>query len=435
MKQSMQSAAAVPPPKPAHAAKSIPQTANAEAFDFDKPEVESHVDRFQTSRRGFFNRALERAGRYLPSLTNILKSEGLPEELAYLPLIESGYQDHAVSPAGAAGPWQFIKGTGRRYGLRIDSLVDERRDPIKSTHAAAQYLKDLHDMFGDWQLALAGYNTGEYRVAKIRDNRGVDDFWEMRERGYLPRETSEYVPSFLAAVRIASAPEDYGFDTPASDPLLLGEFETIEVDRQVSLHAAAGMCGVSTEELKELNPALSRGITPIGYSLRVPPGKAEPLRTQLASYVEPVQPARARRAIARGTGRGSRDTSIAQSNRRPSVQITRGKAARTTMARAQGPKGKRAQSQVARAGTQKGRGERTAMRDTPTQCGSGSSSCAAASKLTAPPAGKWQKIGKTTVAPTPEKKGTVVGSAKTPTKAQPAKRDSDAKPAKSKRKS
>lgn len=276
----------------------------------EKPAVQNRVAAFQTHLRGFFDEALSRSAKYLPSMTDILVREGLPAELAYLPLIESGYRTQAVSSAGAAGPWQFIPETGRRYGLRIDALVDERRDPIKSTHAASQYLKDLHEMFGDWELSLAAYNSGEYRVARILANKkDVDDFWDMRERGYLPSETSAYVPSFLAAVQIARAPEDYGFSAPTHTP---EHYETVDVDRQVSLRAAADFCGMSTSELAELNPALRSGITPSGYSLRVPAGKAEPLRIGLATYVEPVH---ARRTAVRGTRGGRSNARVARAGR------------------------------------------------------------------------------------------------------------------------
>lgn len=286
--------------------------------DIENPAVQSRVEAFQTHLRGFFDSALTRGAKYLPSMRDILARQGLPEELAYLPLIESGYRPQAVSPAGAAGPWQFIPATGRRYGLRIDSLVDERRDPIKSTLAASQYLKDLHEMFGDWELSLAAYNTGEYRVARIlADKKDVDDYWDMRERGYLPSETSAYVPKFLAAVQIAKAPEDYGFEAPIHTP---EHFETVDVDRTVSLRAAADMCGVTASELAELNPALRSGITPSGYTLRVPAGKAEPLRIGLANYVEPVKPRReAVRSARGGRGRsiasGGRSTAVAQGKR------------------------------------------------------------------------------------------------------------------------
>jgi hypothetical protein len=316
VKQALTSAApsAVLPPSPPTVGQAVGPFAGTVVatakFDLEKPAVQNRVAAFQGHLRGFFDEALSRGAKYLPSMTDILVREGLPAELAYLPLIESGYRPQAVSPAGAAGPWQFIPETGRRYGLRIDALVDERRDPIKSTHAASAYLKDLHEMFGDWELSLAAYNSGEYRVARILANKkDVDDFWDMRERGYLPSETSAYVPSFLAAVQIARAPEDYGFSAPIHTP---EHYEMVDVDRQVSLRAAAGFCGVSTSELAELNPALRSGITPSGYSLRVPAGKAEPLRVGLATYVEPVH---ARRAAARGTGGGRSNATVARARR------------------------------------------------------------------------------------------------------------------------
>lgn len=303
VKQAMTSGA--PIPAVANGVSAVPASAHAKnaPFDLDKPGVNSNVATFQTELRDFFHGALMRSAKYVPTMTDMLIHQGLPAELAYLPLIESGYRPQAVSPAGAVGPWQFIPETGKRYGLRIDSMVDERRDPIKSTEAAAQYLKDLHEMFGDWELSLAAYNSGEYRVARIIADTGAPDFWSMRARGYLPSETSQYVPRFLAAVRIAKAPEDYGFATPAGTAPF--HFETVNVDRQLSLATAAGLCGVSTSELAELNPALRRGITPSGYALRVPTGAAEPLRTALANYVEPVRMARRVARAGRGTSRGA----------------------------------------------------------------------------------------------------------------------------------
>jgi membrane-bound lytic murein transglycosylase D len=301
----------------------------AAPFDMENPAVQNRVAAFQTHLRGFFDGALSRGAKYLPSMRDILVREGLPAELAYLPLIESGYRPQAVSPAGAAGPWQFIPATGRRYGLRIDALVDERRDPIKSTEAASAYLKDLHEMFGDWELSLAAYNTGEYRVARILEQKDVDDYWDMRDRGYLPSETSAYVPKFLAAVQIARAPEDYGFEAPTHHTP--EHYEMVDVDRTVSLRAAADMCGVSAGELAELNPALRSGITPSGYTLRVPAGKAEPLRVGLATYVEPVHArktvARSQRGGGRSAGRsiarGGRATTAVAQGRKTSERLAR----------------------------------------------------------------------------------------------------------------
>ncbi len=312
-----------------------------EHFDLHKPEVERRVADFQTNRRGFFDTALLNGAKYVPTMTDILVQGGLPPELVYVPLIESGYRPHAVSPAGAVGPWQFIRETGRRYGLRIDALVDERRDPVKSTQAAVEYLRDLHAMFGDWELSLAAYNSGEYRVARILAQKDADDFWDMRERGYLPNETSDYVPRFLAAVRIASAPKDYGFAMPVHEPY---QFETVHVDRDVSLSAAAGMCGVSADALAELNPALRQGISPTGYALRVPAGAAAPFRTALANYVEPARP---KRTVARG-GRGSRNSRIAKAGGR-SREIAKARSGRQ-IAKARGRDGKVAKRSSRRTG-------------------------------------------------------------------------------------
>lgn len=247
-------------------------------FDVDKPEADGYVASFSTKSRGTFDRALIRGSRYLISMTDILAREGLPTQLAYLPLIESGYRTHAVSHAGAAGPWQFIRRTGRLYGLRIDALVDERRDPIKSTEAAVRYLKTLHSMFGDWEISLAAYNVGEVRVTRLL-NRGMDNYWAMRR--HLPRETSEYVPRFLAALRIAQAPSEYGFESPIHLDL---RFETVHVDRDLPLDTASALSGVPQAELVALNPALRRALTPRGYELRVPMGSAAPLRDALERY-------------------------------------------------------------------------------------------------------------------------------------------------------
>ncbi len=368
------------------------------AFDFDKPAVESHLAAFQTHRRPFIDRAMGRGAKYLSFITDVLEREGLPTELAYLPIIESGYRTEAVSPAGAVGPWQFIPATGRRYGLRIDALVDERRDPIKSTEAAAQYLKDLHGMFGDWELSLAAYNSGEFRVARILASTDADDFWSMRERGYLPSETRQYVPSFLAAARIASAPEDYGFVARENDPP--PEFETVDVERQVSLRAAADLCGVDPGDLAELNPALRRGITPSGYSLRVPTGKAEPLRVALATYVEPARP---RRMVAKGKTAGrsgrkiastrSKSTRTARSADRKPKRVGRAKraSAKTTQVSAAGGKGGRSGSYRNRGGK-----ARSAVAKAPAKKrGSGARSAKASTKRKSQKtASKSKKVGR-----------------------------------------
>jgi len=256
-------------------------SSKVDEFNFTHPRVDSFVTRFQTNLRGFFSGALSRSGRYVPRMSHILEKEGVPQELAYLPLIESGFRTQAVSRAGAVGPWQLIPGTGRRYGLRIDRYVDERRDPVKSTQAAARYLKDLHDMFGDWHLSLAAYNTGEQNIVRILERERINDFWQMSERGYLYEETSDFVPEFLAALHIAETPEAYGFDTPSEAPM---RYDLVEVKRPLPLSLVAKLSGTSPNTIKELNPALQRGVVPPkGYAVRVPKGSKETFEVAYAS--------------------------------------------------------------------------------------------------------------------------------------------------------
>jgi len=263
-------------------------------FSSSHPQVQSFVGRYQTSLRGYMQQALQRASKYLPRMARILVEEGVPPELAYLPIVESGFSVHAVSHAGAVGPWQFVRGTGQRYGLRIDGYVDERRDPEKATRAAARYLRDLYERFGDWHLALAGYNTGEGNIERIQNWKGCENFWEMSDRGYLPNETSEFVPRFLAAVEVGKSPEEYGFDVQPTSPT---RFETVEVTRPISLKAVAQLCGADEETIRDLNPALNRGIVPPqGYRIRLPKGTREQFEVALASYEEPVRPTLAPRA-------------------------------------------------------------------------------------------------------------------------------------------
>ncbi|MFI5367170.1 MAG: lytic transglycosylase domain-containing protein [Candidatus Binatia bacterium] len=250
-------------------------------FEFSHPRVDDFVAQFQTNLRGFFSGALSRSGRYVPRMTSILEKEGLPPQLAYLPLIESGFRTHAVSRAGAVGPWQLIPGTGRRYGLRIDRYVDERCDPVKSTQAAARYLKDLHEMFGDWHLSLAAYNTGERNISRILEKGNAGDFWAMSDQGYLYQETEDFVPEFLAAVHIAETPEAYGFDAPEHESV---HYDLVMVKRPMPLATVAKLSGASPNEVTELNPALHRGvIPPQGYAVRLPKGTKETFQVAIAN--------------------------------------------------------------------------------------------------------------------------------------------------------
>ncbi len=164
--------------------------------------VQQFVRHFQSKGRDGVRVAFNRLSRYEQMMRKVFREEGVPEDLIYVGLVESAYNPYALSGAGAAGIWQFVRGTGRRYGLKQAGVLDERHDPEKSTRAAARYLHDLYGMFGDWHLALAAYNAGEYRVLKVIEKTGIKDFWEMSERRLLPQETINYVPAVLAAIAI-----------------------------------------------------------------------------------------------------------------------------------------------------------------------------------------------------------------------------------------
>lgn len=213
-------------------------------------------------------------------MKGIIVSKGLPEELALLPLIESGFSTSAKSKMKAVGPWQFIESTGRLYGLKINWWVDERRDPIKSTIAAAEYLERLYKMFGSWNLALAAYNAGEGKILRALKRTKGEDFWDLHTTKYIKGETKEYVPKFIAAKLIADSPEKYGFSDIEYQELL--SYEEISVPGGVSLQAIANASGLSVDEIKELNPELLRSCTPpdeVLYTLRVPVGTAEVLNS------------------------------------------------------------------------------------------------------------------------------------------------------------
>src|SRR5262245_31012874 len=219
---------------------------------------------------------LERSGRYAPYIRQELRARGMPDDLLYLALIESGFSPKAKSRAKAVGIWQFIAGTGRRYGLDINRYVDARRDPIASTSAALTYLSQLHDQFGSRYLAAAAYNTGENRVERILrqrvgGRRGSDDiYWRIAR--HLPRETRDYVPLMLAARLIATQPEKYGFSgLRYQQPL---SFDTAWVPSQVSLELVARAAAVPVAAVRDLNPHLTRGVTPPkrGWAVRIPDG-------------------------------------------------------------------------------------------------------------------------------------------------------------------
>lgn len=237
-------------------------------------KVNYFITFFQTKGRGTYARWLSRSTRYLPMMKEILRKEGLPDELVYVAMIESGFQLHARSWANAVGPWQFMSATGRRYSLRIDQWIDERKDPVKATMAAAMYLKDLYGMFNnDWYLAAAGYNAGENKIFRAIDKYDTSDFWELSKGSYLKRETKEYVPKLLAAAIIAKDPARYGFTEIATVPVV--EYDTVIVKGRTDLELVARLTGTTYQSIKELNPALRHWCTPPNYpdyELKIPKG-------------------------------------------------------------------------------------------------------------------------------------------------------------------
>jgi membrane-bound lytic murein transglycosylase D len=239
--------------------------------------VRRELESFQGRERDFFLNAYARSGRFRPAIVKALKEAGMPEELSWLPLIESGFKVRALSRARALGMWQFIASTGYRFGLQRDQWIDERMDPQKSTAAAIAYLKELHQMFGDWTTALAAYNCGEMAVMnRIRTQRinYLDNFWDLYEK--LPRETAAYVPRLLAVLHIVKDPKAYGLELPPLDPEL--QSQEVNVNKQVLLKDVAARLDVDSGVLEDLNAELRLNVTPDGpYNLKVPTGKGEQL--------------------------------------------------------------------------------------------------------------------------------------------------------------
>src|SRR5687767_2778606 len=244
------------------------------------PSVDRFIGIFSQRQQDRMALYLKRSGRYEGMIRGKLRERGMPEDLLYLSMIESGFNPTARSHASAVGLWQFIEDTGERYGLRVDGYVDERKHPEKSTDAALRYLGDLHDQFGSWYLAAAAYNTGEGRVARVMKQvtgkeKGRDaDFWRIRSR--LPSETREYVPLMVAAALIGKEPAKYGLGgVQRWMPL---ESDEVQVPAGTRLSLVAEAVGVSENEVKRLNPHLVRAMTPPGkkaYPVRVPRGRTE----------------------------------------------------------------------------------------------------------------------------------------------------------------
>jgi membrane-bound lytic murein transglycosylase D len=245
--------------------------------------VLSFVELFKGRLHDFLVEGIERGHRYLPMVRRIFAEEGLPEELVYVPLVESAFKSNALSRAAARGLWQFMPATGLEYGLKQNWFIDDRSEPEKATRAAARYLKALHRMFGgDWSMALASYNSGPGRVQRAVRQAGIDDFWRLTASSrFLPRETRDYVPMIMAAILIAQNPSLYGFEIGAGAPFA---YEQVSVPNALDLKILAEWSGVTVEELRALNPELRRTTTPMGaHDLKVPVGTAATIQRHLAS--------------------------------------------------------------------------------------------------------------------------------------------------------
>jgi membrane-bound lytic murein transglycosylase D len=246
-----------------------------------RPLVAQYIQFFQGKGRKWFRRWMSRSTRYIPLIQPILESYGLPRDTVYLAMIESGFNTQAKSRARAVGPWQFISGTAKLFSLKEDFWVDERRDPVKSTHAAAKYLSQLYADTGHWYLAWAGYNAGGGRVRRLIDTYGTTDFWELSERkkGFA-RETKHYVPKLIACALVARHPEAFGFSMDEFDFQPPFEFDEVQLTDSVDLEVVARAAGTTVEELENLNPELKRWCTPPAteeapYTLRLPRGTKE----------------------------------------------------------------------------------------------------------------------------------------------------------------
>ena len=259
---------------------------------FQRPEVDVWIRYFTGRGRGQARLYLERSQRYLDVMRLALSKEGLPQNLVYMVMIESGFSSQARSRANAVGYWQFIESTGRRYGLKINAFVDERKDPFLSTSAAGRYLKDLYNLFGSWYLAMASYNAGEYRVNRAMMKHYTRDFWKLTHKKSIPRETREYVPKFMAAQLIAENPEKYGFTNLKYQAPI--RFESVAVHQPISLKKFAGNLSIPYKDLRILNPKYVGEYVPLSKEgsaiLRVPNGFAEKVTTQMITASTMTRP-------------------------------------------------------------------------------------------------------------------------------------------------
>jgi len=250
------------------------RTADGRKFDLPmtiNAQVSAYIRHFCGSKKKVFSVYLARSSRYLPMMKGIFKKQGLPQDLAYLAMIESGFSPWARSVANAIGPWQFIRETAVRYGLKVNHWIDERRDPEKATVAAARYLKDLYRQFGSWYLAAAGYNAGEKRVEGAVNRHDTRNFWDLAKKRVLPPETCNYVPQFIAAALITKNPGKYGFTGISYQTPM--RYSRVKLPGGTDLRWFARVLGISYETIKQLNPELQKAWVPLDcqeYLLKIP---------------------------------------------------------------------------------------------------------------------------------------------------------------------
>ncbi|HOL70614.1 MAG TPA: transglycosylase SLT domain-containing protein [Bryobacteraceae bacterium] len=250
--------------------------------------VLSYINYFSTERgRRMLIAGMKRAGRYRDMIRRILDEEGVPQELIFLAQAESGFLPRAMSRKKAAGMWQFISLRGKEYGLKQSADFDERFDFEKATRAAARHLRDLYERYGDWYLAMAAYNCGPATVDRAVERTGYADFWELRRRTVLPKETANYVPIILAMIIMAKNPHEYGLEEVDADPPLT--FDLVEITAPTGLLLVADLAECPVSEIRELNPALLKTVAPEGWQLRVPKGTGEMVRNTLASIPEAMR--------------------------------------------------------------------------------------------------------------------------------------------------
>jgi membrane-bound lytic murein transglycosylase D len=257
----------------------------------ENSRIDAFVTYFAGESRSRFQQSLAQSARYLPAMRRIFREEGVPEDLVYIAHVESGFNPWlSAGQNQCVGMWQFLEGTGRKYGLRIDGWVDERRDPEKSARAAARYLKDLYSAFQSWELAIAAYNAGEGNISSYLVRRNASNFWELCQHSDLRQTTKDFVPKFLAARKIFKNPEAYGFDhVPYQEPW---QFDRVRLSGQLNMDTIARLAESSSEEIRALNPQLKGAVSPPDRGeteIRVPAGKGEDFQLKLAQGVTQYQ--------------------------------------------------------------------------------------------------------------------------------------------------